>query len=74
MKGGDEIVIIDELVLYEQTAKAILVGPGETKDEDKVWLPRSRIHATNLREKYDYGFVEIPEWLVIKENLRIRWA
>jgi hypothetical protein len=70
----DDIIVIDSLFLYEQTERALLVGPGDVKDEDKVWLPRSRVFGTNLEKKYDYGYVEVPRWLVVKENLEIRWA
>ncbi len=61
----DEMVRFDDLECFAATDLAILCGYSET---DAVWLPRSQID-TDMDEKGDTGYVDVPEWLVDAKEL-----
>ena len=73
--GSDkEPVVIDEVVLYVVTDKAIQIGPAEARDDEKTWIPVSQIFDTDLDYEaedalYSEGYVSIPKWLAEAKGL-----
>lgn len=64
----DETYELDEVTLDAKTEKAILVRKSDVdpedaeENEDKWWIPKSLVEATDLDRIGEEGYVEIPEW------------
>jgi len=66
---------LDEVTLDAETDRAILVRFCDVDKEDaevgedKWWIPRSLVEATDMEHVGDEGYVEIPEWFATKEGI-----
>ena len=62
-------VRIDDLELKVITEKAMGVKQLAHEGAETVFIPRSQIVSTDLKEKGDMGYIQIPEWLKKDKNL-----
>ncbi len=65
VSSRNDIVRVDGLKLIYKGERAMLVD----KTGREAWLPLSQIEDTDLGDKNDEGFVEIPRWLAESEEL-----
>ena len=54
-----------DVSLIRESEKALLVSIGG----EEVWIPKSQIEDTDVKEPGDEGFIEIPEWLAQEKEL-----
>lgn len=64
-------VKINGVVLVHETPLAFLIGwsEGDPVQGEEIWIPKSQVVSTNLSEKGDEGYIEIPKWLAETKNL-----
>lgn len=76
---GKEEVVVDGLMLYLVTGSslgdgAVLVGPPDCDEREKVWVPKSQILDSDLdylsdEGLYTEGYITIPRWLAEDRRL-----
>lgn len=69
-----EIYVLQGVQLYQETDKAILIGPPGLKKEEvftrgKTWIPSSLVSHNTLNGIGSIGDVEIPHWFADKQEL-----